>query len=336
MDVRRVSIDLIYAGKNITKDITPDLTGFSYTEHASGEADDIAIQLMDTEGKWISAWAPAKGDIVKPTIATINWRKDGDQQALPCGTFVIDEPSYSGRPRTMSIGAVSTPSNTDFMTTPNSRSWKKASIKKIAESIVKPYNLLLVFDALDDPIIGFVEQSEQADVSFLDDLCRKNSLAMKISDQSLVIFSEAKYEARETSAILTESDMLSWSAKTTFTDTGYDGCQIEYMNHQQGKTHRYTFWAPGHKTEKVFKINEKAESLAEAERMAKSKLRELNKKEFTASITLPGSLSLRAGQTVRLQDLGQFNGKYFIDQLRHEIGAGFTTSIEIHRVLEGY
>jgi hypothetical protein len=94
--------------------------------------------------------------------------------------------------------------------------------------------------------------------------------------------------------------------------------------------------APGRTGKKVFTINEKADNLAEAERMARCKLRQLNKKEVTAGIILPGSLWLRAGQTILLQGLGIFDGKYFIDKLSHEIGAGFTTSLELHRVLEGY
>lgn len=350
MKARRATIELIYEGKNITKDIAKDLIEFTYTDNASGSADDVSITLKDPDGKWISSWAPQRGDIIKPTIKTVNWRWEGDSQQMKCGTYLVDEPSYSGRPRTLTIGAVSVPANTDFMNTPKSEIWDMASIKEIARSIAEDAGLQLYYDSKQDPVVDFLEQSEVPNASFLFDLCKKYSLAMKLYDNRIVIFDEAEYEKKPTVAIICENPGLvssaikkpqivakpSWSAKTSFTETGFDGCQVVYTDPEYGELLEHTFMAPGRKGNKIYILNEEVFSIAEAEIRAKSKLRELNRSEYVMTILIPGNLDLVASQTVDVKGFGVFDGKYFIDRITRKLGDGFDCTLELHRVLEGY
>lgn len=336
METRRARIKLWYEGKNITDDIAPDLKGFSYTENASGSADDINIELKDDAGKWISAWAPTKGDLIKPTMMTTNWRYEGDSQHLACGAFLIDEPRYSGRPRTLNLGAIATPADTGFMTIEKSYTWQKATIEQIARTIADTAGIGLVFDSSVNPLIHFIEQSETPDGSFLFNLCQDNGLAMKLYNQKMVIFNEAEYEGQEVVATIRESDTIRWDARDSWTDTGYDGCKIAYTHPKTGKTLAYTFKPSGKTGSKLYQLNETADSLAEAQRKAQAKLRELNKNEHTMALELPGNLNWFASQTVQIEDFGKFDGKYYIDRISRRIGGGFTMSIEIHQVLEGY
>lgn len=337
MGSRRVSIELIYQGKNITEDIAPDLLRFAYSDNATGMADDVTIELKDNNRKWISSWAPNKGDIIKPSIITTDWRYGGDNCRLFCGTFLVDVPSYSGPPRIMALGGIAVPVNTGFMTTQKSRTWESASIKKIAQTIANNAELKLHFDSKLNPVIQFIEQSEEADVSFLLNVCKSAGLAMKLYNQKIVIYNEVEYEAKAPVATLIESDMENWSANTSWTDTGYDGCKVEYTDPDSGATLSYTFWAPGRKNgKKVFKENCEAKSHADAQRLAKAKLRELNKKEYSFSCTLPIRLDLCAGQAVNLESFGRFDGKYFIDKIGYTVGGGSTISLDLHRCLEGY
>jgi phage protein D len=336
MESRRASIELIYEGKNITADIAPDLKEFKFNDNASGMADDVTVELKDNKGKWLSIWAPQKGDIIKPTIITQNWRREGDEQRLFCGTFLVDEPKYSGPPRVLSLGAVSVPANTGFMTTEKSRTWDSASIKKIAQTIAASAGLQLFFDSKSNPVVDFLEQSDTSDVSFLFDLCLQNGLAMKLYNNRIIIFNEAEYEAKPAVATHTMSEMIHWDAKTTFTDTGYDGCKVEYMDPDTGESLSYTFRAPGKKGKKIYKVNETAQSLAEAQRLTKAKLRELNKKEYTFSFTTDGCPEQVSSQTVNINGFGFFDGKYYIDRIERKVGGGTTATLDLHRVLEGY
>jgi phage protein D len=347
METRRATIELNYKGTNITKEISSDLKSFSYTDNASGAADDVAIELKDDLGKWISSWAPTKGDIVRPKIITRNWRFDGDTQSLDCGTFLVDDISYTGRPRSLTIGAISSPSNIDFMTTNKSRTWENASVKEIAQTIAKKAGLSVFFDSKTNPVIDFLEQSEEPDVSFLFELCQKNGLAIKLYNNRIAIFNEAEYEAKGPVATITEDGRTingvktlamknPWSAKTSFTDTGYDGCKVQYVDPDNGELRSYTFKIAGRAGKKIYIVNEECDSLARAQRLAKSELRRLNKNEFNLSISVAGNLELFAAQTVRIADLGIFAGKYYIDKVSRSVGGGFDTSLDLHRCLEGY
>ena len=333
---RRATIELLYQDKSITLDINKDLLSFSFTDNASGSADDISLTLKDDDAKWINSWAPVKGDIIKPTIATTNWRNIGDTQRLFCGSFMVDEPSYSGRPRVMSLGAISAPVNSDFMTVKKSTTWQSGTLKRIAQSVAKNASLELFFDSKSNPRVDFVEQGEESNSTFLQSLCIKNGLALKLYSQKIVIYSEAEYEAKAAVKTFFETDMLRWSMKTTFTDTAYDGCRISYADPATGMLYNYTFKAPGKTGNKIDKIREPVMDWAEAVRYTKTRLRELNKKEYQINFDLPGDLELFAGQCFNLTEFGRFNGKYFIDKLAHKIGGGFVTSVDAHKCLEGY
>jgi uncharacterized protein len=343
MNSRRASIILMYEGKNITDDIAADLQSFTFNDNASGSSDDIAIELKDDKGKWISDWAPAKGDIIEPFIFTENWNYEGENQSLYCGTFVIDEPSYSGRPRMLSLGAVSVPSFAGFMDATHNHTWQNATVKSIADTIIQAYLKIdntidfgLDFATKTNPVIPFAQQSEQTDAAFLFDLCQKNGLAMKLYNQEINIFSEKEYEAYDPATFFTESDLISWSAKTSFTDTGFDGCKLVYTLPNSKTTFSYTFQPPSKTGNKIYQMNETVYNLAEAERYAQCKLRELNKKEYSLSLEVPGNLDLFPTNVVSIEDLGVFNGNYYVDKVSHKISGGFTTSLELHKCLVGY
>jgi hypothetical protein len=335
MLARRASVDVIYQGVNITSEISNDLLSFGYTDNASGVADDISIELKDDTGKWITSWAPQKGDNISANIKTLNWRYDGDNQILKCGEYLVDDINYFGRPRTLSIGAISTPANTDFMSTPKSKTWELASVKKISQSIADASKLQLYYDTQYNPVIHFIEQSETSDVTFLYDICRKNGLALKVYSNKLVIFRESEYEAKKEVDTIYESDTKMWNAKTSFTNTGYDGCRVEYSDPLTGSFYEYLFIAPGKTGKKIYKVNEAVSSWSEAERLAKSTLRELNKKENQIFVTIPGNLLLVASNTVMISGFGIFDGKYYIDKVTHSL-SNFETGLELHKVLEGY
>ena len=74
----------------------------------------------------------------------------------------------------------------------------------------------------------------------------------------------------------------------------------------------------------------------EAERLAKKKLHEKNLEEVSVSMTLIGNIMLLASNTVKLSGWHVYDGKYLITSSTHEIGSGYTTKIELRRVIDGY
>lgn len=339
MQARRVNVEVLYAGVDITKNIQPDLLSFKYTDNASGTADDIEIELKDEKAKWLNDWFPQKGDIIKPTINTLNWNKDGDSQNLSCGSFIVDEPEYSGPPKKMTIKAISTPSNTNFTSTKKSRAWENIKLSAIAQNIADSAGLELFFDVPSDPLYSRKDQSETSDMSFLNDLCSKEGFGFKVTDSKIVIYDEAKYEQKASIIKLSASGGLvnSYDFKTTLTNSAYAACRVKYRNSKKGTLIDYLYSIKDdlESTDKIYEVNEVVNSVEEAARLAQKKLREVNKKESTAKLNVVGSLKYVGAICLDLVEFGAFSGKYFVDKATHNIPK-YTVDLEMHKVLEGY
>ena len=93
----------------------------------------------------------------------------------------------------------------------------------------------------------------------------------------------------------------------------------------------------GAKSNQQLEIKAKVASVAEAKALAEKHLRLHNKYAHTASFSLPGNPQLAAGLCVQLAGFGGWSGKYIISQARHSLsGSGYSTQIELRKVLEGY
>lgn len=349
VQARRVEVTIKYNNKDISADIMPYVKSLSYRDAMGGQADDLQLTLEDRQGLWQSAWFPDKGAMLDVSLVTSGWQSAGAlPQTLRLGTFELDEINSSGYPSEVQLKAVSVPFNNTLRGEEHTRSWEKAELKTIANDIASAAGLNLFFDTDYNPTIERAEQTEQSDLSFLLALCGDYGLSLKISSGQLIIFDELKYETAE--ALLTivkpgtiyipEENMIylpaitGYNLMTKLRDI-YAACHVAY---QQGKNKAMieaTFTVPG-KTGKTLQVKEQVENVADAERLAKKRLREKNRDEVTGSINLPGSFYLVAGITINVLGFGAYDGKYIITEAQHDVGNGYTTSINIRRCLDGY
>ena len=109
--ITKVSID--YNGKKLKDKINDYIESFSYTDVASGESDSISVSLDNIDKKWLNEYMPEKSDSILANIIIKNWNKEGDKKTFKCGSFTIDDISFSGRPLSGIIGAVSVPADAD-------------------------------------------------------------------------------------------------------------------------------------------------------------------------------------------------------------------------------
>ena len=335
-EARRSSIDVIYQGVNISNDISKDLSSFEYVDNASGESDNVSLSLKDEQHIWLKDWLPEKGDIIIPTIKVLNWNNFGDNRSLPCGSFLVDEPEYSGRPSTFTLNAISAPLNGNFKDVDKSKAWNNITLSGIARDVAGKAGLPLQFLSNVDPLYQSKEQSETSDSTFLSELCESEGLAMKITDSKLVIFNETDFEGKPSIATYKEfgSLVISYSFKTSLSDTNYSGVNVKYHDAKTGKfiEHLYTI-GEMKEDSKIYQVNAKVNSGAEAMRLAQQTAIRLNKKETTASLTVVGNIELLGGVTIMLEEFGAFSGKYYIQKATHSIGSGYTTSLEARKVV---
>lgn len=323
---RTASIKIKYKGSKLDNEISAQASNFSYTDNASGESDAIGITIMNANKNWMDKWLPTKGDSITPSIVLSNWTKNGVINSINCGKFIIDDLSFSGRPLIFSLAGVSMPANEDFKTTKKTKTYENVTIKEIASKIAKAAGIALHYDA---PTIKIseIEQSETPDSSFLYSLCDEYGLAMKVYNGKLVIFDEANYEAKNTVATIDEKDMLSWSYNSTI-DGSYTGATVSYTVPDTEQTVKKTVGSAG----RMYEASIQVSSEYDAELKAKAIVNKANKRITTAEVKIMANPKIIATSTVEITGLGKLNGKYYVDQVKHNLGTGYTMSLSLHLI----
>lgn len=334
LTARHANYKIEIDGVDVTGDVTSFVEAFSYTDYSADKADEISLQLDNTDGRWSKDWQPDKGINIR---AQINVFGGGlPAQYLYCGTFSIDEIESSWPPSVVQVKAISSPVTTALRREMKTATFENRTLKSIAQDVAANAGLELFFDASVNPSYKRRDQKAKSDLSFLQTLCKKEGLSLKITDTQIVIFEEAKYEKLESIGTIDfhKSLVSSWRFKNQSHET-YDSAKVSYHNAETKETSEY-IWQDEKVsgTKQTLEVNERVESSGEAERLAKNKLREKNKKEKTGSISLAGNVNLVAGACVNLTGFGSFDGKYFIEQAQHTFSSAYKTDIEIRKVLD--
>lgn len=335
--IRRASLSLSYNNVDITTDLSDYLVSFSYEDNSDNKADDLQIVLEDKKGLWRGSWYPNKGARLVASIITQDWEFAGTTQTLPLGSFEIDEINYAGPPDVVTLKAVSIPVHSSLVDEDKIRAWEDVALSAVAGDIANEAQLELMFDSGFDPEYDRIEQSEEPDLPFLQRLCDKAGLSLKVSSDKIIIFDSAKYEEMPSVFVITKgrSDIIAYEF-TSATRNIYSAARIEYQPSLWEDPIEYTYTPPNApETGKTLFINERASSLAEAEKIARLKLRKINANENRASITLLGNQLLVAGVNVTLSGYGNFDGKYFIESAVHS-GPNYETKIDIRKAMGAY
>ena len=330
---RYAEVIIIYEGKDISRDIAPYLISFSYTDNASDKADDISITLEDKERLWCSDWFPTKGDTIKASIVLHDWDEANKTESLPCGTFEVDQIECSGPPNQVSIKAVSTLVSKPMRQEKHTKAWENTNLSTIAGDVANKNGLALFWDCPYDPKFERRDQVEVSDLEFLSGLARDYGIAVKVTDTQLVCYDEEEYESHEAVGELSFGDkkLLKWSFSTKTNGT-YKGAKLQYHDPVKNKTLVYegddVYRAEG--TGRTLEINQKADNHDDAKRIADKRLRDANKKEISANITLMGDLRFVGASNIAISGFGNFDGDYVIEKATHSVGDSYTTKLDLN------
>ena len=337
MEARRVKIKCLYDSQDISQDIAAFLKSFSITEVLGGEADEAEITLHDREELWMGDWLPEMGATMDITLQIANWEGEGDIRELPFGKFDVDEMTESGWPHEVKIKLISVPVTGGINTVKRTRAWEKVKLSAIAQDVAGGVGMELYYDTEEDPMQERAEQSEQTDLSFLQKLCKDAGLSLKVTDNKIVIFDVSKYEQADPVLEIVNGTnaVKSFECRQTIHDI-YKACHVKYKHSKKDELIEFTFTDPKREKGETLEINEKVESVAEAEKLAKKKLHEKNLEETSVSLTMVGNFALLASNTITLKNFHSFDGKYLITKSSHEVGNGYTTKVDLRRVIDGY
>lgn len=260
---------------------------------------------------------------------------------LPCGEFELDSVNASGPPSVVTIKASGLPASAKIRQTKKTKGWESYNLSGIANEIAAANGMTCMFESESDPFYERVEQLDTSDIKFLSELCHDAGLSLKSTDNLLVLFDQAAYEAKEPIFVIGwGSGYTKYRLNTGASDSKYSSCRVSYVDSTGNcieaivKTEDYD---PQAKDGQRLEIKAKVSSVEEAKVLAEKQLRLHNKFAKTAVFDFPGNPTLVAGLTVKLVDWGLWSGKYIISQATHTVSSsGYTTQIKLRKVLGGY
>lgn len=359
---RQTRLRLLFtkSDKDVSQDIMPDLLSFSYDDKEANEVDEISISLKDPQGKWAGTWKPDGGESVRAYI--INGSTQNKYKQIYCGRFYVDSLRTAGNPRTCEIRAVSIPLNKPIRKRLRSRAWEKYTLKDIAAEICNNAGIKLLFDSDLNPSYKRLDQKQESDLKFLSGLCEEIGLSLKVTDDKIVIFSQESYEKKKPVKTFTlgKSDILSWDFDCSQSEQ-YRAVTITYRDPKQ----KVKGSAGGYKTDSESDANitggnpavftytatdetvgedgqeyimkKRATSADEAKRLARGKLRALNRRYITGSMSVMGDVDLVAGVVIKCVGFGSFDGLFYVQSAQHNISpSGYVTNLEVARVNTNY
>lgn len=347
---RRTAVEIAFDGVDMTSSIRPYLLSMSYTDNDEDETDDLQIALQDRERIWLEKWlldiieaAVSKTLKIDAVILQENQRSDGGDQILPCGQFELDSVSASGPPGTITIKGTSLPFSAPVRQTKKSKAWESYTLSGIANEMASANGMVCMYESASDPFYERVEQLKVSDIEFLSGLCHDAGIALKATNNILVLFDQATYEAKDPVYIIRRGDgsYTRYQLNTGTADTQYSSCRVSYTNPATGQcitaTAKVEDYKAKSKNNQQLEISARVSSIGEAKTLAEKHLRQHNRYAQTAGFTLVGNPNLVAGVTVQLKKWGTWSGKYIVTQAVHSVnGGGYTTQIKLRKVLEGY
>lgn len=337
--MRNASLRLLYNGTDISADIAGDVVSFRCTSAASDEADVLDVTLADPDKKWLTRWMPQAGDKLTAAVRLTDWKRDGDSYTIQCGTYILDEPSYSAPPRTQTLSAVSHAVNSSLVSAQRSRTWTDAAISEIAAQIASENGLALYWDSTYDPHIT-MEQTKTADMEFISQLCADYTLRLKVADGQIVIYDPLPRESAPPVCVLRESgDLTRYRFRHTYLETGYTDAEVTTVDSETGEYHmmedtaRYQGLTEEEAYEKYGKtLTTSAEEITTDPELAARKLKVEKMKEYTAEISCMILPELHEGSAVTLSGFGNWDGAWIADSVTIALPAG-TMSVSLHKAV---
>lgn len=308
-------MQLIYQGKDITNDVK--VLQADIRDTAGGEADSVDILLSDTDKLW-REWFPEKGDILEV-------KQDG----FSSGAMFVD---YISPIRGMFVlKSRSTPLDAK---TERTRTWENVRFLQVATDISGNYGFTLSTHNITNWLYDRLDQVEIPDFRFLAGQCMQEGYCLKVQNRKVIIYDEQTLEKSKPVRTITPQDFVGDYAFYSISDGLFSGCLVRYLD-STGSLISYSFSPSGAPKGPVLKPKLRAVNLAEAQRYAQGALRYRNKWEIYGDFHLTLDTGIAAGNTLMLDGMGGFNGRYFIDSCIHQLMAN-KSRLRIRKVLEGY
>jgi len=312
--------------------ISENWTSFTYTDPAEGEADSISVEIFDRDNANLEKALPDLGAEMTAKIETQDWGDAPGSGTLDCGKLILDDFSFSGWPTKGTVSAVSSPADSSFRETERTKTWKNVTVQEIGKEVAGNAGIAIEWDSSTNPTIKVLEQTEETDCSFFENLCKTYGLMVKIYANKLVVYDREAYKAKDAAVTIKLGDVESWDWKKKLAHT-YTGGTYTYTESKKKDKIKVTVGGGPRWLHK----SGKADDQADATLKITAAINIANHGATTMSVTMMGRTDLVSTMCVNMEGFGKLDGKYYIDKVEQSVSSngGYTTSIETSKVEGG-
>lgn len=228
------------------------------------------------------------------------------------GIMYIDEClGFSGK---FTVKAISSkPNNKDKKT----RVWSHIRLTQIANDVAATCGLTLKTYGINDYTYDSVTQLHETDLEFLARICKREGYSIKCDNGNLIIFNERFIENDFEAMTINKSDVSpNWNFKRSA--NGMSRFTVRYFDMDKNVLIKFTAedaQVDGRGDEAVMYVRD----IAEAERFAHGFLRAANKECLTGMLSMTLNSGLSAGTVIDLKGFDEFDGRYVIYELTHDV-----------------
>ena len=312
---------LEYEKKDITADVCEFVLRIDYTDYEHGQSDEIEIVFEDSEKLWQGDWIPCKGDRLRLHIGY-----EGEK-LLNCGSFEIDEIEFEAPPDTITVKALATGIKKPLRQK-NSKGYENRTLHQIAQEIANKHGYNLTGSAA-DVRVDRITQNGQRDLEFLRKLAEQYGYIFKIAENNLVFYDVQDLQGTKPAQIFYKSDLTRINLREK-TSQRYKSVQVSYFDPRTKKTVKATAKNDNVVKGDTLKIDTRCTNKNQAIAQAKAALGRPNT-NIEGTIEMPGNPYVVAGINAELKDLGNFSGRYHLNEVKHTIdrSSGYVTSGEV-------
>lgn len=326
-----------YNGRDITADLSPYLSRFSFVDRLNGEADSLDIELAETHhslSPWLAEWYPDKAMEV---VAHFGY---AHAPLVLAGRFEVDEVAVESPPMTVRIRALATGISKSVRTR-QGRAYENTTLSAIADRVAKRLGATRK-GKIEAVKLDRVTQYQESDWQFVVRLLREYGYVAKLTDNNKTLAVARLADLAE--GVVRElwpEDLSSWSYRDRITDVPAKS-EVAHHNPKTGKLVIYQ--AEGGQLVPANTVTakdaDKKVARAKTPEQAKAKAKAMQERheadKTSFECVLPGDPALIAGAAVDVRGLSRLDGRYVILEARHEIdvSGGYATSLSMKRLRE--
>lgn len=327
-------VEVRYNGRDISADLAPYLSRFTFTDRMSGEADTLELELGQPQAdasRWLADWYPDKGMEIE---ARFGW---AHQALVPAGAFEVDEIEIGAPPLVVRLRAQAT-GVSRMVRTRLARAFEDTSLRAILEQVAASVGARLEGRIEPDPAIERVTQYQETLWQFAARLAREYGYVIKLTQNNTVMGVQRLADAGPALRTLRPSDITSWSYRDQIVAVPAQA-SVRHHDPHRAQVHSASASAasasaPTDATAADIRhLHTRASSAEQAQALAQAEMDRRALDQTSLEVSLPGDPRMAAGLALSIEGLRRIDGRYVIVQARHEIAqSGYTCALQLRKI----